>query len=36
LGQRAPDFSLPDLDGAVHTLSAQAGAPVVLVYFATW
>ena len=36
LGQSAPDFTLPDLDGTLHTLCAQAGARVVLVYFATW
>ncbi len=36
LGEVAPDFELPDLDGELHQLSLQAGVPVVLVYFATW
>lgn len=36
IGEEAPDFNLPDLDGKYHQLSAQRGKPVVLVYFATW
>ena len=36
IGQPAPDFVLPDLDGNTWQLSEQLGAPVVLVYFATW
>jgi len=33
---RAPDFSLPDLDGRMHTLSAQRGKKVLLVAYASW
>ena len=36
LGQNAPDFSLPDLDGRIRRLSDELGNPVVLAYFATW
>lgn len=36
LGEPAPDFTLADLEGDEHTLSAQRGNPVLLVYFATW
>lgn len=36
IGEAAPDFVLPDVDGNLHTLSDQLGHPVVLVYFATW
>lgn len=36
LGEPAPDFTLADLDGVEHTLSAEEGYPVLLVYFATW
>jgi hypothetical protein len=36
VGQMAPDFSLPDLEGGTHRLSQQLGHPVVLSYFATW
>ena len=36
IGQQAPDFTLMDLDGNLHTLSDQLGHPVVLAYFATW
>ena len=36
IGSPAPDFTLPDLDGTMHTLSEQEGHPVVLIYFATW
>jgi hypothetical protein len=35
-GMRAPDFSLPDLDGRMHTLSAQRGKKVLLVAYASW
>jgi hypothetical protein len=34
--QRAPDFALPDLDGRMHTLSAQRGKKVLLVAYASW
>jgi len=33
---RAPDFSLPDLSGRMHTLSAQRGRKVLLVAYASW
>ena len=36
VGQPAPDFELPDLDGQPHVLSEQLGQPVLLAYFATW
>ena len=36
IGEPAPDFVLPDLDGKLYTLSDYVGHPVVLVYFATW
>ena len=32
----APDFTLPDLDGRPHTLSAHRGAKVLLVAYASW
>ncbi|HET7722953.1 MAG TPA: peroxiredoxin [Acidimicrobiales bacterium] len=32
-GQPAPDFSLPDQTGRVHTLTAYAGRPVVLYFY---
>jgi peroxiredoxin Q/BCP len=32
-GQPAPDFSLPDQHGHVHTLKAYAGRPVVLYFY---
>ena len=32
----APDFTLPDLDGRLHTLSAQRGRKVLLVAYASW
>jgi len=32
----APDFSLPDLAGRVHTLSEQRGRKVLLVTWASW
>jgi hypothetical protein len=34
--QRAPDFALPDLDGRMHTLTAQRGKKVLLVAYASW
>ena len=33
---QAPDFSLPDLDGRVHTLDEWQGRKKLLVTFATW
>ncbi len=35
-GLAAPDFTLPDLDGRPHTLSAQRGRKVLLVAWASW
>ena len=32
----APDFSLPDLDGKVHSLSQYRGKKVLLVSWASW
>ncbi len=32
----APDFSIEDLDGVVHTLSAYRGKVVILNFWATW
>ncbi len=32
----APDFTLPDLDGALHSLSDQRGKKVLLVAYASW
>ena len=32
----APDFALPDLAGATHTLSQQRGKKVLLVTWASW
>ncbi len=32
----APDFTLPDLDGAPHTLSAYRGRVVMVNFWATW
>ncbi|OGL08473.1 MAG: hypothetical protein A3F92_07000 [Candidatus Rokubacteria bacterium RIFCSPLOWO2_12_FULL_71_22] len=32
----APDFSLPDLDGRLHALSAHRGRKVLLVAYASW
>lgn len=34
--RQAPDFSLPDLDGQVHTLSELRGNKVFLLFWATW
>ncbi len=36
IGEPAPDFALPSLDGETLRLSGQLGHPVVLAYFATW
>lgn len=36
LGEPAPDFVLPDLDGGLHRLSDHLGTPVVLIFFSTW
>lgn len=33
---QAPDFTLPDLDGHPHSLSAYRGAKVLLVAWASW
>jgi len=33
---RAPDFSLPDLDGRTHSLGEQRGRKVLLVVYASW
>ena len=35
-GLRAPDFALPDLDGAVHRLSDLRGRKVFLTTWASW
>ena len=32
----APDFSLPDLEGRVHSLSEHRGQKVLLVAYASW
>ena len=32
----APDFTLPDLDGRMHSLSRQRGKKVLLVDYASW
>ena len=34
--QHAPDFTLPDLDGRLHSLSEQRGKKVLLVTWASW
>ena len=36
IGEPAPDFVLPGLDGQNYTLSEQLGQPVLLIYFAAW
>lgn len=36
VGQPAPDFTLPTLDGRTVTLSSLHGQPVVLNFWATW
>lgn len=35
-GLQAPDFTLPDLAGRLHSLSAQRGRKVLLVAYASW
>ncbi len=35
-GLAAPDFSLPDLDGAPHRLSALRGKKIFLATWASW
>ena len=32
----APDFSLPDLDGRMHSLSEHRGKKVLLIAYASW
>lgn len=32
VGDPAPDFTLPTLDGGTFTLSAQRGHPIVLIF----
>jgi peroxiredoxin len=32
----APDFSLPDLDGTLHSLSQHRGKKVLLATWASW
>jgi hypothetical protein len=36
IGEAAPNFNLPGLDGQYYELERQLGSPVVLSYFATW
>ncbi len=36
IGATAPEFSLPDGDGNLHSLSDYVDQKVVLVFFATW
>jgi len=36
LSLQAPDFTLPDLDGKLHTLSDHRGKKVLLVAYASW
>lgn len=36
VGLRAPDFTLQAIDGKTYTLSALAGRPVLINYWATW
>jgi hypothetical protein len=35
-GGQAPDFTLPDLEGRPHTLSAHRGKKVLLIAYASW
>lgn len=35
-GLEAPDFTLPDLDGKLHSLSEQRGKKVLLTTWASW
>jgi peroxiredoxin len=32
----APDFTLPDLDGHLHSLAGHRGKKVLLVAYASW
>jgi hypothetical protein len=36
VGEPAPDFSFPDTEGVLHSLSDYAGQVVVLAFFANW
>ena len=36
VGDRAPDFALPDLAGELHTLSEHRGKKVLLATWASW
>ena len=36
IGSTAPDFTLPDTEGNMHTLSSYRGKPVVLEFMAPW
>lgn len=36
VGQRAPDFELPDLEGDLHRLSDLRGQRILLNFWATW
>ena len=36
VGDEAPDFALPDLDGRWRRLSERRGRPVLLTFFASW
>jgi AhpC/TSA family len=35
-GMQAPDFTLPDLDGRMHSLSEHHGKKVLLLAYASW
>ncbi|MCH7868912.1 MAG: redoxin domain-containing protein [Myxococcales bacterium] len=35
-GLAAPDFSLPDLEGTLHSLSDHRGKKVLLIAYASW
>jgi hypothetical protein len=36
IGDPAPQFALPDVEGRLHQLSDFSGRPVVLVFWGTW
>jgi len=36
VGQKAPEYALPDVDGTVHRLSDLAGSPAVLLFWGSW